>query len=263
MNLLLINYEYPPIGGGAATATYHTAHELAKQGHQVIVLSANYQKLSGWMEEEGIKIYRCWALRKFKDHSTLLEQLSFVISATFVLPKLLKKQAIDGMIIYFSLPCGPLGLWGKILNGIPYIISSHGGDIPNMESSVKWLHWILTPVRRMVLKYAQSIVAVSEGLKKAAEKADPFQVVVIPNGVDTDFFYPINYQNETFNFLFVGRFHPQKNLFFLLEQLHQLNKMSKAPFKCHLVGDGPLRESLYKYSIKLESRNYNHLAWMA
>jgi hypothetical protein len=41
----LINYEYPPIGGGAATATYHTACELVKQGHQILVLTAKYQEL--------------------------------------------------------------------------------------------------------------------------------------------------------------------------------------------------------------------------
>jgi glycosyltransferase involved in cell wall biosynthesis len=251
MNLLLINYEYPPIGGGAATATYHTAHELAKQGHQVIVLSANYQKLSGWIEEEGVKVYRCKALRKFADHSSLLEQLSFVISAAFILPRLLKKYAIEGTIIYFSLPDGPLGLWGKILKKTPYVISLRGGDVPGVETSIKGLHYFLTPIRRLILKHSLAIVANSQGLKQASQQIDFFPVVVIPNGVDIDFFRPNAHNSPGFRFLFVGRFHQQKNLFFTLEQLEQLRKNTDLPFEFHIVGDGPLKNSLQAYANQL------------
>ena len=31
MKLLLINYEYPPVGGGAANAMWNMARELVKQ----------------------------------------------------------------------------------------------------------------------------------------------------------------------------------------------------------------------------------------
>ena len=251
MNLLLINYEYPPIGGGAATATYHTARELVKQGHQILVLTANYQELSGWKDEEGITVYRCWALRQFPDRSSLLEQLSFVISATLILPNILKKRTIEGVIVYFSLPCGPLGLWSKITKKTPYIISLRGGDVPNVETSVKKLHYFLTPVRRFILKHSLTIVANSEGLKQASQQADPFAVVVIPNGVNTDFFIPKQHDNLIFQFLFVGRFHEQKNLFFTLEQINQLRKNTTLNFEFHLVGDGPLNQPLQEYAQKL------------
>lgn len=32
MRLLILNNEYPPIGGGTATACYYVAHELARRG---------------------------------------------------------------------------------------------------------------------------------------------------------------------------------------------------------------------------------------
>ena len=251
MNLLLINYEYPPIGGGAATATYYTAYELVKQGHQVTVLTANYQKLRGWIDEDGVKVYRCRALRKSPDRSSLLEQLSFVISATFVLPSLLKKQAIEGMIVYFSLPCGPLGLWSKIIRKTPYVISQRGGDVPKIVNSINWLHYFLTPVRRLILKYSLAVVANSKGLQQASQKIDPSPVVVIPNGVNIDFFIPKKHNNSIFQFLFVGRFHKQKNLFFTLEQLVQLRKNTDFPFEFHIVGDGPLKKPLQEHAKKL------------
>lgn len=251
MKLLLINYEYPPIGGGAATATCHIARELLQQGHQVAVLTANYQKLSGWADEEGIKVYRCWALRKSPSHSSLLEQFSFVVSAAVVLPKILKTYSIEGVIVYFSLPCGPLGLWGKIIKKTPYVISLRGGDVPGIESSIKWLHYLLKPVRRIILKNSLAIVANSDGLKQASQQIDPFPVVVIPNGVDIDFFTPKQHNYSIFQFLFVGRFHSQKNLFFTLEQLSQLRKNATLPFEFHVVGDGHLRKQLQEYAKNL------------
>ncbi len=36
MRILIINSEYPPIGGGAGNATAHIARRLAKMGHEVV-----------------------------------------------------------------------------------------------------------------------------------------------------------------------------------------------------------------------------------
>jgi glycosyltransferase involved in cell wall biosynthesis len=49
----------------------------------------------------------------------------------------------------------------------------------------------------------------------------------------------------------VGRFHEQKNLFFTLEQLEQLKKNTDLPFECHIIGDGPLKNSLQAYANQL------------
>jgi len=32
MNVLLLNYEFPPMGGGAGNATHNIARELARKG---------------------------------------------------------------------------------------------------------------------------------------------------------------------------------------------------------------------------------------
>ena len=39
LKILLINYEYPPFGGGAANATQQIALALVDAGHQVAVLT--------------------------------------------------------------------------------------------------------------------------------------------------------------------------------------------------------------------------------
>ena len=40
MKILLLNYEFPPLGGGAAKATFNIAKELAGLGHSVDVLTS-------------------------------------------------------------------------------------------------------------------------------------------------------------------------------------------------------------------------------
>jgi glycosyltransferase involved in cell wall biosynthesis len=142
-----------------------------------------------------------------------------------------------------------LGLWCKVLKKIPYVISLRGGDVPKVEKSINGLHHFLTPMRRLILKNSLAIVANSEGLKKASQQVDPFPVVVIFNGVSIDFFFPKEPNNSIFQFLFVGRFQEQKNLFFTLDQLSQFKKDTAFAFELHIVGDGPSKNR-YKNTLK-------------
>jgi hypothetical protein len=48
VRFLLINYEYPPIGAGAANATRRISQCLVDQGHSVGVLTARFGALRDW-----------------------------------------------------------------------------------------------------------------------------------------------------------------------------------------------------------------------
>jgi len=257
MNVLLINYEYPPIGGGAANATYHIGRCLTDYGHSVTVLTSSFKNQMGCRMEEGICIYRVRALRRYDSRSNMLEMFSYVVSASFALRKILKKQNITAMIVFFSFPCGPLGLLGKIICGVPYVISLRGGDVPGAEKSLATIHKCFQPVRRLIFKHSKAVTANSEGLKRLAVTADPFPVKIIPNGVDVDFFSPPETRvenNAPFKLLFIGRFQEQKNLLFLLEEMNILAKEIQKEFELHIVGNGPLEESLKKHANSMEIR---------
>lgn len=252
MKLLLVNYEYPPVGGGAATATRHIAKALSGQGHSVTVLTSAY-KNKRWIEFEGdVRIIRCPSVRKKDYRSNIFEMFTYLVSAFFFIPFVARKYDVEGAIVFFSFPCGPLGLWLRFLTGIPYVVSLRGGDVPGTEPALDGFHRLLRPLRHMVLRHSRAVVANSRGLADLSEKADPFKVRVIPNGVDTDFFRPPENKREgIFRFLFAGRFQPQKNLFFLLEQIAALSKETEKPFELHMVGDGPQRDNLKKYADEL------------
>jgi len=250
MNLLLINYEFPPIGAGASTATYHIGKELASMDHEVSILTSSYKNKIGRDSQEGMFIYRCPALRKKQSESNIIEMLSFVISAFIFLPWIIKKRQIRGVIIFFSFPCGPLGLWAKLLFGIPYIISLRGGDVPGTEKKLDWIHKVLQPLRRLVFRKSKAVIANSEGLKQLAQKADPIDISIIPNGVDTRFFIPIipKIKKSWFELLFVGRLSEQKNLMALLKQVSIFKKKESVKLKLHIVGDGPLKKQIQNYA---------------
>jgi glycosyltransferase involved in cell wall biosynthesis len=249
MHILLINYEYPPVGAGAATATEALARALARLGHQVVVMTGHCPQPSATSEDHGVVVQRIPSWRRALHKSSIVEMLSFLVSGLIFSHRIIRQHEIECSIAFFSFPSGPIGLLNRWVSGIPYIISLRGGDVPGTEPELAKLHAILRPLRRVVLGASKAIVANSEGLRSLAETVDPFPVRVIPNGVDTDFFTPNGMRSEQiFRILFVGRFQKQKNLGLLLEQTSRLTPGS---FEIHLVGDGPEREGLQRLATEL------------
>jgi glycosyltransferase involved in cell wall biosynthesis len=255
MQILLINYEYPPIGGGAATATAAIAGQLVSLGHVVTVLTSRFRNLKGTIQEGDIRVVRCPAIRKYPDRSGLLEMFSFLVSAGLMLSSVIKTHRIELSIVFFSFPCGPLGLWGLKQANVPYVISLRGGDVPGNEAALEPLHRLLTTLRRLIFRSSVAVVANSPGLKEMSERADPYPVEVIPNGVDADFFHPLaarnNGEHHPFTFLFVGRFQIAKNLFYLLDHVASLRRSGAGPFTLILVGDGPQHDELRNHAKKI------------
>jgi glycosyltransferase involved in cell wall biosynthesis len=177
---------------------------------------------------------------------------SFLASACLVLGSVIRKHRIEASIVFFSFPCGPLGLWGLKRGNVPYVISLRGGDVPGNEAALAPLHKLLTPLRRLIFRRSVAVVANSPGLKEMSERVDTNPVQVIPNGVDTDFFCPIEKRDEAgcrpFAFLFVGRFQIAKNLFYLFDHFAALRRSGAEPFVLHLVGDGPQHDELQSHA---------------
>lgn len=262
MNILLINYEYPPLGGGAANATYNIAKSLQKQGHEVSVVTSAFKSLTGYSIENNISIYRLPSKRKAIDRSNLPEMLSFAYHALQNIKEIIKEKKINKTIAFFSVHCGIVSYLMFKKYKIPYIVSLRGGDVPGLVPELNMLHTIIKPFRRAILKNAVSIVANSVGLAELALKTDPFQVDVIPNGVDTDLFVSKEEKkSKYFKFLFVGRFRPQKNLFFLLKSIKELTIKTSKPFKLIMAGDGPQNEELKRYANELGLKNIEWPGW--
>jgi glycosyltransferase involved in cell wall biosynthesis len=249
VKLVLLNYEYPPLGGGAGNATACIARALVRQGHEIAVVTGAFGELRGTTSEgPQLTVTRLAALRRRADRSHYAEMLSFVASAAGFLPRFLRASSADGMIVFFSLPCGPLGWWADRRTGTPYVVSLRGSDVPGVEANLRFVHRLLSPFRRSALRGARAVVANSHGLARQSQAVDSVPTAVIPNGVDAEFFCPETVPQtapQGVRFLYVGRLQSQKNLTVMLEQFaYARQRLAAIPLRLEIAGDGPQRAKL-------------------
>jgi len=61
VKILLVNYEYPPLGGGAANATMFMGRALVALGHEATVLTSGFGDLPRDCTDKGVLVYRARA----------------------------------------------------------------------------------------------------------------------------------------------------------------------------------------------------------
>jgi glycosyltransferase involved in cell wall biosynthesis len=248
LRILLVNYEYPPMGGGAANATMFIGRAMRRLGHEVTVLTGRGAGLEAEAQDEGVRIVRIRVLRRSHDRSNALEMASFLVSACLSIRRQAAAACPDGVIAFFTVPSGPAAWLLNAMRGVPYVVSLRGGDVPGLVSRIGWIHRLIAPVRRAVLRGACAVVANSKALRELSEAGDPIPVQVIPNGVDADEFHPSPEaaREGPLRLLFVGRLDDDhKNLSLLLRE------MAGTGAKLDIVGDGPDQQALHALSVSL------------
>ncbi len=103
-------------------------------------------------------------------------------------------------------------------------------------------------VELIAFKCADLIILPSENDKiyvTKKYKIKAAKIKVLPHGINTKLFKPLGIEKEPFSICFVGRLHPVKNLFSLLEALYGLN------VKLKIIGDGEIKDELIDKSKKL------------
>jgi glycosyltransferase involved in cell wall biosynthesis len=262
-NYLFINYEYPPLGGGSATACQQIARVLSKRGHKVTILTSGIGSLHGITVEDGVTIIRLRTLRKQVHQSGVLEMLSYVLAASWKVTNISKAHRFDSTLAFFSVPGGIVARWLHLRAQIPYIVSLRGGDVPGTEPHLAIFYRALQPLRRDIFRRAKAICAPSQGLKELSERTDPFMVQVVPNGVDTDLFQSAPERRAKIpTLLSVGRLHAQKNVGLLLNLVAAIK--AKTDIRARIIGDGPERPSLEAAAAALGITEYVQFhGWLA
>lgn len=242
MRILIVNSEYPPLGGGAGNASSHIARELAALGHQVFVLTSTFKNLANDEMLDGVRILRIPALRRHFDRSNAIEQLIYMLSAIIWGYFWRLKLKPNAILAFFGAPSGVAAWVWNVFGKVPYVVLLRGGDVPGFRPyDFGTLHRLMAPILRRVWRGAAAVVANSQGLRDlgtAFEPAVPIQV--IPNGVVQFKDQKKRPWNPT-RMLFVGRLVYQKGLDILLDALAETKKLD---WQLTLVGDGPRRQWL-------------------
>jgi glycosyltransferase involved in cell wall biosynthesis len=243
MRILVLNHEFPPIGGGGGRAAEHICQTLAKRGYEIEVLTSHMDGLTREEERDGYHITRipCRRTQPFK--ASFLSMGLYVLAGFWAGRRFIRASRPDLIHVHFAVPAGALAWALSKLYRIPYVLTAHLGDVPGgtPEKTGGWFRFIF-PLTHPIWRGATEIVAVSEFTRGLALKHYNAQVRVIPNGVELDATSPESIcVNPTPRIVFAGRFMAQKAPVQIVRVLKELGDL---PWECVMIGDGPLMEDV-------------------
>ena len=261
--ILIINSEYPPIGGGAGNASANIARHLAQMGCEVHVITSRFGKLPHLEQSGRLRIQRIASLRRRQDRSSALEQFMFILSASFRTLTRVNQIKPDAVLAFFGVPSGAVAWMLRRVYKIPYVVSLRGGDVPGFRPyDFARYHKMLAPFLRTIWRDASAVVANSRGLRDLALAFDPrFEIPIIPNGVDLDLYRTTDRDWSSPRLLSVGRIVHQKGLDLAMRALGSLKELD---WEWRIVGDGPQMETLQTLAKELElDERITFLGWQA
>lgn len=240
--ILVLNYEFPPLGGGASSVSYEIAKRYLDQGYEVDVVTMKYRGLPSYEVVDGINVYRVNCLRGKTETCETHEMLTYVISAINFLRSRLKKINYDYCHCHFLIPTGVVALYIKKFFGLDYIVTIHGSDVPGYNSDRFTLeHKFTRPLLNLIGKNAKKVCSPSLFLQELAEKnIGSLDFIHVPNGLDFDQFQPDPSKPKERIILSTGRLVKRKGFHTLINAVHDI----ALPYEVHLAGDGPFREEL-------------------
>jgi glycosyltransferase involved in cell wall biosynthesis len=261
MNILFLNYEYPPLGGGAGVCTKYESEGLAKAGYNVTILTTWFEGEDEITSDKNLKLIRLKSKRKYKFKSNPFEMISWVKFAKNYSDKSIITNEFDICFANFTIPGAIVAKHIKKTKKIPYIIISHGQDIPFFfpKQMLKY-HLVTYFWIKNLVKNSEMLVLLSKEMKKNADKfvgkKNSSKNIIIPNGCNTDIFIPdFNKKSKRFKIIFVGRLVEQKSPFTFLNAIKILTT-KKIDFIVNILGDGPLREKMEDFVLKNELSDY-------
>ncbi len=249
MRILIVNYEYPPLGGGGGIATRDIAEDLAKR-HEVDVLTSAGLGLPSEECCAGVNIHRAPVLGRTKrSTASILSMVSFWPIGLMHGRRVLGGRRYDVVNSWFAVPSGPTGVALARQAGVPHVLTMAGGDIYDPS---KWYTPDKNPLLglavRRLLAASDAHVAVSTDLARRARSLHGFEgrIEVIPLGMPAPCVQPservaLGLEPGAIYVAAVGRLVRRKNLGMLITAVERLGRDD-----VHLliIGDGPEKPRL-------------------
>jgi glycosyltransferase involved in cell wall biosynthesis len=245
MRILMINYEFPPLGGGGGAATYQIAQALGKREHEVDILTTRWGGLPAEDVVDGLGVYRVPVVgRGDLATASLISMLAFFPSGVAEGCRRLRKRRYDVLNSHFAVPSGPTGVTLARLFGTPHVLTIIGGDVYDptkrlSPSNNALLRWVV----RRVLNSSAQVIAISQDIKNRAEqdlhcKTD---IEVIHYGLTPPEFerrsrQELGIPKGEVVLISVGRLIRRKALD---DVLLALSRLDSGRFRLLVIGDGP------------------------
>ncbi|MCG6910332.1 MAG: glycosyltransferase [Deltaproteobacteria bacterium] len=251
MNLLLITSSYPDpqatTHSGGGVFVEHFARELAKGEHVVVLTQQVGRKNVAGAGRSGLEIIRFPWNGRGKPLSNLKLPRDFRLIASVMCNgflaslKAAKKHEIDHTLAIWALPSGIWALGLKLIMGIPYATWSLGSDIWNYKGN-----FFSRMLLRIILHEADKCYADGYQLKSDVESIARKRCKFL----STSRYLPDKIEKKACvkpdrkNYLFIGRYHPNKGPDVLLKAIAKLSPVHDNDVHFHLFGEGYLKPEL-------------------
>jgi glycosyltransferase involved in cell wall biosynthesis len=254
MNILMLNYEFPPIGGGGGQAHLSLLKQYAGRKDLTVDVLTSAPK-PGFVTEkssDNITIFKVGIHKKDLHLWRRREVIEWLIKANSRYRRFLRTGTYDLVHAFFGFPTG--WLCYRTAGRLPYVISLRGSDVPGENARLKLEYKVLgSLVFKPIWERAAALVACSEGLKARALRFLPSaEIGVIPNGVDLERFHPVQTQpgsditrvgSVPLRLLTVGRLSVTKRVPMLIEAVELLHKEGSR-VQLTVVGGGALEREI-------------------
>jgi len=266
LSILMLDNEYPPLGGGTGVVNRRILEEWARCGDVTVDLVTSSRTRDQYEYEDlspSIRIHKVPVDNKNIHHSTNRELLTYAWQGWRYARKLVRRSVFDVCLAWAGVPAGAIAMWLKWEFGLPYIVSLQGPDVPGFERRYRWIYLVLTPFIQMVWRQAARLTACSEQHAELAHQTDPGLLIqVIPNGVDTSMFCPDaarRRDTEVVRLICAGRLIERKGQQYLIHAVAELKRRGRAS-ELLIVGTGDNEPTLRRQVKELGLEDVVHFA---
>lgn len=244
MRILMLNNEFPPLGGGTGTVNRAILERLA--GAPGLELDLVTSALGRRAEQEtfapGARIFKTPVNNRNIHHSSNRELLTYAARALPLALRLHRAVPYDLVFAWSAVPAGGVALALRRLTGLPYLVRVCGPDIPGFEQRYGPLYPVLTPVIKAIWRDADRVVAKCQGEADMIRAISPdLTIDLIANGVDLSAFYPAPIADGgPLRVICVARLIERKGQAHLIEALRRLVAEGH-DLRLELVGEGDAR----------------------